>query len=99
MGPFFVVIGISVRSVRRLGAVPSSIASARRSTRTCIFIAWCSTGCLRPPGGVVFHRATGIETEVIAAVPATVRRRLLSSFVRRSWLDSDAAHVRFLGFL
>ena len=46
-----------------------------------------------PTGGVVFHEATAIDAAAIAAVQATVRRRLLGSFVRRGRLDSDAAHA------
>ena len=46
-----------------------------------------------PAGAVVLHPATGIETEAIAAVQATVRRRLLGSFVRRGRLERDDAHT------
>ncbi len=43
-------------------------------------------------GGVVFHPATGIEAEAIAAVQAAVRC-LQANFVRRGLLESDAAHA------
>ena len=46
-----------------------------------------------PAGGVVFYPAAGIETEAIAAVQATVRRRLLASFVRRGRLERAAART------
>jgi len=46
-----------------------------------------------PAGGVVFHPATGIDEPAIAAVQATVRRRLLGSFVRRGRLERDDAHT------
>ena len=45
-----------------------------------------------PTGGVVFHPATAIDEPAIAAVQATVRRRLLERFVRRGLLESDDAH-------
>ena len=44
-----------------------------------------------PAGDVVFRAATGIEAEAIAAVQATIRRRLLQSFVRRGLLAGDDA--------
>jgi len=46
-----------------------------------------------PAGGVVFHEATGLDEQAIAAVQAKVRRQLLGSFVRRGLLDGDAAHA------
>jgi hypothetical protein len=44
-----------------------------------------------PTGGVVFHAATGLDAQAIAAVQATVRRRLLCSFARRGLLAGDDA--------
>ena len=44
-----------------------------------------------PTGGVVFHAATGLDAQAIAAVQAKVRRRLLCSFVRRGLLAGDDA--------
>ena len=44
-----------------------------------------------PTGGVVFHEATELDGQVIAAVQAKVRHRLLQSFVRRGLLDGDDA--------
>ena len=44
-------------------------------------------------GGIVFHEATGLEGQAIAAVQAKVRRRLLQSFVRRGLLDGDDARA------
>jgi hypothetical protein len=44
-------------------------------------------------GGVVFHAATGIDANAIAAVQERVRRRLLRVFVRRGLLPGDDAQV------
>ena len=44
-------------------------------------------------GGIVFHEATGLEGQAIAAVQAKVRWRLLQSFVRRGLLDGDDARA------
>ena len=44
-------------------------------------------------GGVVFHPAIGIDAPAIAAVQATVRRRLLESFVRHGLLEGDDARA------
>ena len=46
-----------------------------------------------PAGGVVFREATGIDEQAIIAVQATVRRRLLNSFVRRGLLDGADARA------
>jgi hypothetical protein len=46
-----------------------------------------------PSKGVVFHPATAIDPPTIATVQATVRRRLLASFVRRRLLDEDDAQA------
>jgi hypothetical protein len=44
-------------------------------------------------GGVVFHAATGIDANAIAAVQERVRRRLLRVFVRRGLLPGDDARA------
>jgi len=46
-----------------------------------------------PAGDVVFRAATRIEAEAITAVPSTVRRRLLRSFVRRGASAGDDARA------
>ena len=68
----------------------SFTASAPHST-TCTFTAWSSTACSRPraSGGAVFHPTTAIDPRAIATVQASVRRRLLASFVRRALLTQD----------
>ena len=47
-----------------------------------------------PAGGVVFYPAAGIETEAIAAVQATVRRRLLGSGSVLSFVAAPEAVVQ-----
>jgi hypothetical protein len=44
-------------------------------------------------GGVIFHAATGLDANAIAAVQECVRRRLLRVFVRRGLLPEDAARA------
>jgi hypothetical protein len=44
-------------------------------------------------GGVVFHAATGIDADAIAAVKERVRRRSLRVFVRRGLLPGDDAQA------
>ncbi|MGH8702563.1 MAG: transposase [Burkholderiales bacterium] len=46
-----------------------------------------------PTGGAVFHPATALDPPAIATVQATVRRRLLASFVRRALLEEDDAQA------
>ena len=46
-----------------------------------------------PTGGVVFHAATGIDAPAIAAVQATIRRRLMQGLVRRGLLAGDDARA------
>ncbi len=46
-----------------------------------------------PAGGVVFHPATAIDPAAIATVQATLRRRLLASFVHRGLLEEDDAQA------
>ena len=46
-----------------------------------------------PTGGVAFHPATGIDAAAIAAVQATLRRRLLQGFVRRGLLAGEDARA------
>jgi hypothetical protein len=42
---------------------------------------------------VCSHPASAIDQSAIATVQATVRRRLLASFVRRDLLDQNDAHA------
>ncbi len=44
-------------------------------------------------GGVVFHAASGLDANTIAAVQECVRRRLLRVFVHRGLLPEDAARA------
>ena len=44
-------------------------------------------------GGVIFHAATGLDANAIAAVQEQVRRCLLRSFVRRRLLPGDGARA------
>ena len=46
-----------------------------------------------PSGGAVFHPAGAIDPPAIATVQATLRRRLLASFVRRGLLEENDARA------
>jgi hypothetical protein len=46
-----------------------------------------------PAGGVIFHAATGLDANAIAAVQECVRRRLSRAFVRRGLLPDDEAQA------
>lgn len=46
-----------------------------------------------PSGGAIFHPATALDPRAIASVQASVRRRLLASFVRRSLLTQHDAEA------
>jgi Putative transposase len=75
----------------------SSTASARRSTRICIFIACIIDGVFEAASaadgtaGVVFHAASGLAAAALLQVQARVRQQVLRACVRRGLLEHGDA--------